>query len=59
MNEDDRQLAEMNQELELETIAALARCVTAGGNTDDLQFLAAQLGVGDSFKKQYGKDARR
>lgn len=38
------------EEQELETLAALARCATAGGNSDDLQFLAAQLGLGARWK---------
>lgn len=51
--DDDRQQAEANQELELTTIAALARCADAGGNFEDLHFLAAQLGVGEPFKRAH------
>lgn len=51
--DDDRQQAEANMELELITLAALARCVDAGGTFDDLRFLAAQLGVGEPFRKAY------
>lgn len=54
-NVDDRpneqDYAEMNRELELMTLAALTRCAGVGGNLDDLQFLAAQLGVGDQFRR--------
>ena len=48
-NEQD--YAEMNRELELMTLAALTRCAGVGGNLDDLQFLAAQLGVGQEFRR--------
>ena len=51
--DDDRQQAEANMELELITLAALARCADAGGALDDLLFLAAQLGVGEPFRKAY------
>lgn len=51
--DDDRQQAEANMELELITLAALARCVDAGGTFDDLHFLAAQLGVGEPFKRAH------
>ena len=46
------------EELEHDTLEALERCRRAGAKTDDLYFLAAQLGVGERFKK-YGPDARR
>lgn len=57
--DDDRQQAEANQELELMTIAALARCADAGGNFEDLHFLAAQLGVGDTFKRAHASPPAR
>lgn len=47
----DAQLAEMNVELERLTLDALDNCVRAGGRFDDLYFLAAQLGVGEAFRK--------
>jgi hypothetical protein len=49
--DNEQDYAEMNHELELMTLAALTRCAGAGGDPDDLQFLAAQLGVGDQFKR--------
>lgn len=51
--DDDRQQAEANIELELLTLAALARCADAGGAFNDLHFLAAQLGVGEPFKRAH------
>lgn len=45
--------AEMYAELEQNNLAALDRCYSAGGNFDDLHFLAAQLGVGDSFRRAH------
>ena len=50
---DDGQQAMYYQEMELETLAALARCVTAGASFDDLHLIAAQLGVGAAFKKAH------
>ena len=57
--DDDRQQAEANMELELIPLAALARCAGAGGNFDDLHFLAAQLGVGDTFKRAHASPPAR
>ncbi len=57
--DDDRQQAEAHQDLELMTLAALARCAGAGGNFDDLHFLAAQLGVGDTFKRAHASPPAR
>ena len=57
--DDDRQQAEANQEVEVMTLAALARCAGAGGNFDDLHFLAAQLGVGDTFKRAHASPPAR
>lgn len=53
--DDDQQQAELHAELELMTIAALARCATAGADQDDIQFLAAQLGVGDWFRQEQSR----
>ena len=47
----DAQLAEMNVELQRMTLDALDNCHKAGGRFDDLYFLAAQLGVGEAFRK--------
>ena len=57
--DDDRQQAEANMELELITLAALARCADAGGAFNDLHFLAAQLGVGDAFKRAHAGPSTR
>ena len=57
--DDDRQQAEANMELELITLAALARCADAGGAFNDLHFLAAQLGVGDAFKRTHAGSSTR
>ena len=56
---DDEQQARDYEEREQVTLEALARCRRAGAKPDDLIFLAAQLGVGETFKKLYGQDARR
>jgi hypothetical protein len=56
---DDGQQAQDYLELEHDTLEALERCLKAGGRPDDLYFLAAQLGVGERFRKHYGPDARR
>ena len=53
--DDDRQLAEMNDELQHMTLDALDRCAQAGGRFDDLYFLAAQLGVGERFRKDHAR----
>lgn len=56
---DDQQQAMWSDELERDTLEALDRCARVGGKFDDLYFLAAQLGVGERFRKYRGKDARR
>ncbi len=51
--DDGQQQAELYAELEQNTLAALDRCAKAGGALDDLHFLAAQLGVGDTFRRAH------
>ena len=62
MPDDDRindaNWAECNVELERITLEALDRCADAGGRFDDLYFLAAQLGVGERFRKHHQPRAR-
>lgn len=49
----DADWSECNLELERLTLDALDRCADAGGRFDDLYFLAAQLGVGERFRKTH------
>jgi hypothetical protein len=54
MNDDDsvRWMQECGQEQEQMMLAALARCRQAGAAQDDVEALAAMLGVGDTYKRQ-------
>ena len=52
---DDGQQAMYYEELERETLEALDRCAKVGGGFDDLYFLAAQLGVGERFRKEHAR----
>ena len=50
---DDGQQAMYYLELEQATLEALDRCHNAGAKDDDLYFLAAQLGVGERYRKAH------
>lgn len=50
---DDNGNAFFYEELERDTLDALDRCHKAGAKPDDLYFLAAQLGVGERFRKDH------
>lgn len=54
---DDGQQAMYYQQMEQENLDALDRCYQVGGKFDDLYFLAAQLGVGERFRKAHAPGA--
>lgn len=50
---DDAEQAHYYEELEQYTLDALDRCAAVGARFDDLYYLAAQLGVGERFRKTH------
>jgi len=55
--DEDEGNAMFYEELERDTLDALDRCKQAGARFDDLYFLAAQLGVGERWRKSNARPA--
>lgn len=54
-DDDGQQQEECWHEMEQDNLEALDRCAKAGARFDDLYFIAAQLGVGERFRKEHAR----